>query len=280
MKLLAFFAYGAAVTLCYSHPKASDTKADAAPDSDALSFFQGRASNIEPDVTEPDVTEQLYEQAVQAQKAANAPRLKANRWYYFMSCGLPENTQAGSKDGISLLKPRPLTKEGRPPPPESEEELTAKKQEKQWKSAQQRVKEQTGCEHVGFVIGQITKAADAGFFSKPSIFTAQLHYVEPHQNPKYVGDKLWLAKWAEETLRAGQIPGDLKLIYGGMTDEYTYKHVVWDASRWVRDHEKLLNNPKEDQYTFYKYMTQMVEKNHRPTILDSLRVRPKPHAGV
>ncbi|KAK2040687.1 hypothetical protein LZ31DRAFT_597885 [Colletotrichum somersetense] len=205
MKLLPLVAYGATVVSCFSIPKIPDTKAAATPGSDVSSVLHTRASD-----SSPDALEELYRQAVKAQKAANAPSLKDKRWYYFMSCGLPENTRAGSKDGITLIKPRPPPREGRPPLAESQAELRAKKDEKVWKSAQQQVKEQTGCDHVGFIVGKVTTTRSWSLSKSVRLF-AKLHYVEPESTLVRAGkDKgSTVARWKNEELNDEQIPGDL-----------------------------------------------------------------------
>ncbi|KAK1975279.1 hypothetical protein LZ30DRAFT_693711 [Colletotrichum cereale] len=206
MKLLAMVAHGAALALCSPLSMVNDTKAAAAPGSDA--FLQARASDFG-----PNAPEELYYQAVKARKAAGAPSLEPNRWYYFMSCGLPENTQAGSKDGVTLIKPRPPPKQGRPPLAESEDELRAKKDEPVWKSAQQQVKEQTGCDHVGFVVGKLmTTWAWPSFPSERWVFSAELHYVEPYSTVKKKTNDLSVAMWTSKTLSTAEIPGNLKYV--------------------------------------------------------------------
>ncbi|KAK1953504.1 hypothetical protein LY78DRAFT_687023 [Colletotrichum sublineola] len=218
MKLLALVAYGAAVVSCFSIPFIPNAAA-ATPGSDVSSELHARAPNIG-----PDARKKLYQQAVKAQKAANAKPLKSGKWYYFMSCGLPENTRAGSKNGITFIKPRPPPKKGRPPLAESEDEVIARKEERIWKTAQEQVKKQTRCDHVGFVVGTVANVGT--WFSPQYQFFAQLHYVEPEPTIQTTGKNkgLLVAKWRNKDLTTTKIPGDLQLIYGGTTDSHMYNN--------------------------------------------------------
>ncbi|KAK1984091.1 hypothetical protein LZ30DRAFT_712388 [Colletotrichum cereale] len=249
MKIPALVAYGAAVALCSPLSVITNTEAATAPSSNTSSTLQARGYNFG-----ANAPFELYDQAEKARKAANkAPRrLEPGKWYYFMSCGLPA-------DGFTFIKPRPPPKKGLPPRPESKHELEAKmraqEKEKVWKSAQQRVKEQTGCEHVGFVIGKVT--GSESWYSNRREFSAQLHYVQPRST-----FPLKNAVWSNKKLETNQIPGNLKLVYGGMVDVYMSLTAKDYALAWLEKAGILTENPEEDELTFYKFMASKARVFH------------------
>ncbi|KAK1558123.1 uncharacterized protein LY79DRAFT_692336 [Colletotrichum navitas] len=183
MKLIVTVVYSAAIASCFPNPMPPSTKTAAAPIYNAPTFLRARA---------PDPRQELYQRAVEAQTAARQPRLEPNHYYYFIACGRGDNTWAEFKDGIDLRIPRPQPKEGRPPLPETPSELRAKKDEAAWKNGQKRVKEKTGCDHVGFVVGEVAKP---GVFTQKLLFKAQLYYVVPVSSPSRTERGLSVARW-------------------------------------------------------------------------------------
>ncbi|KAK1973717.1 hypothetical protein LZ30DRAFT_742673 [Colletotrichum cereale] len=177
MKLLAVVAYGAAVVSCFPNPMIPNTKAADAPSSNATSFLQPRAPN------------QLYGQAVTAAREAGVS-LEPNQYHYFMACGQGHNTWAEFSNGINLIRTRPRPN-GRMTADRAREDQQA------WEYSQSQVKGYTGCDHVGFLVGEVAKS---GWVGENLVFKGQLHYVVPNSSP---------ARWLRKTLTTAEIPGSL-----------------------------------------------------------------------
>ncbi|KAK1976460.1 hypothetical protein LZ30DRAFT_692847 [Colletotrichum cereale] len=108
------------------------------------------------------------------------------------------NTWGEFKDGVNLIKPN------------TPSEPRARKDQQVWENSQKRVKEKTGCDYLGFLVGEVGKA---GGLTGKLLFKAQLHYVVPVSSPSgtHKGAK-WQRRTLEgRTLKGNKIPGNLHL---------------------------------------------------------------------